>query len=76
MPCDCHCTSGPAQRFELLVTQYHSDYGAKTPQMRARAIQEALLGSGTLEAARVFVMGVNPSTPSENQKVRVELSSK
>jgi hypothetical protein len=113
----------PAQRFELLVAQYHSDYGAKTPlptsalaistirksdrdpagiaaanaemqqaiaqrhkvedtdleqlaQMRARAIQEALLGSGTLEAARVFVMGVNPSTPSENRKVRVELSLK
>lgn len=45
-------------------------------QSRARAIQDALLGSGTLDAARVFVMGANPSAPTENQKVRVELALK
>ncbi len=113
----------PAQRFELLVTQYQADYGAKTPlppaalavnavrkserdpsgfaaantemeqaiaqkhqvedtdleqlgQARARAIQDVLLGSGTLDAARVFVMGANPSAPTGNKKVRVELSLK
>jgi len=113
----------PAQRFELLVTQYQSDYGAKTPlppaalaihatrkserdpagftaanlemeqaiaqkhrvedreleqlgQSRARAIQDALLGSGSLDAARVFVMGANPAAPTEDRKVRVELSLK
>ena len=113
----------PAQRFELLVTQYQSDYGARAPlppaalalnairkserdpagfaaanveieqaiiqkhavedsdlaqlgQLRARAIQDALLGSGSLDAARVFVMGANPSAPTENKKVRVELSLK
>ena len=105
----------PAQRFELLVTQHQSDYGAKAPlppaalainavrkserdpagsrrpiwkwsrpsrmkhgvedsdleqlgQMRARAIQDALLGSGTLDAARVFVMGANPSAPTAEQE--------
>ena len=113
----------PAQRFELLVTQYQSDYGARTPlppaalalnatrkserdqagfaaanlemeqaiagkhpvedsdlaqlgQLRARAIQDALLGSGSLDAARVFIMGANPSAPTDNKKVRVELSLK
>jgi hypothetical protein len=45
-------------------------------QSRARAIQDALLASGTLDAARVFIMGANPSAPTENQKVRVELSLK
>ena len=113
----------PAQRFELLLVQYQSDYGAKAPlppaalavnavrksardpagftasnleleqaiaqkhaveasdleqlgQLRARTIQDALLGSGTLDAARVFIMGANPSAPTENKKVRVELSLK
>ena len=45
-------------------------------QMRARAIQDALLGSGTLDAARVFIMGANASAPTENKKVRVELTLK
>jgi hypothetical protein len=113
----------PAQRFDLLVAQHQSDYGAKAPlppaalainavrkserdpagftaanlqmeqaitmkhgvedsdleqlgQMRARAIQDALLGSGTLDAARVFIMGANASAPTENKKVRVELALK
>jgi uncharacterized protein DUF748 len=113
----------PAQRFELLVTQYQADYGARTPlppaalalhatrkgerdpagfaaanlelaqaisgkhqvedgdlaqlgQLRARAIQDALLGTGSLDAARVFIMGANPSAPSDNQRVRVELALK
>jgi hypothetical protein len=113
----------PAQRFELLMTQYRADYGAKTAlppaalalnairksertteaigpasqeleqaiaqkhevtdtdleqlgQMRARAIQDALLGAGTLDATRVFILGANPSAPTENHKVRLELSLK
>jgi len=113
----------PAQRFELLVTQYQSDFGAKSAlppaalavnavrkserdpagfaaangeleqaitqkhavddsdleqlgQLRARAIQDALLGPGTLDPARVFVMGANPATPTDNKKVRVALSLK
>jgi hypothetical protein len=44
--------------------------------MRARAIQDALLGAGTLDAARVFVMGANPAAPGANRKVRVELRLK
>jgi hypothetical protein len=113
----------PARRFELLVTQYRADYGAKAPlpaaalaldatkkgdrtpeavaaanreieaaivqkhavtdtdleqlgQMRARAIQDALLGGGTLDATRVFILGANAATPAENKKVRLELSLK
>jgi len=113
----------PAQRFELLMTQYRADYGAKTAlppaalaldaqrkgertpeaigpasveleqaiaqkhavtdtdleqlgQARARAIQDALLGPGTLDATRVFILGANPSAPTENRKVRLELSLK
>jgi hypothetical protein len=49
---------------------------AQLGQMRARAIQDALLGSGTLDAARVFVMGANPSAPTANKKGRDELSLK
>jgi hypothetical protein len=45
-------------------------------QSRARAIQEALLGGGTLDATRVFILGANPSAPTENKKVRLELSLK
>jgi hypothetical protein len=45
-------------------------------QSRARAIQDALLGPGSLDAARVFVMGANPAAPGKDQKVRVELSLK
>jgi hypothetical protein len=45
-------------------------------QTRARAIQDALLGSGGLDAARVFILGANPSAPTDNKKVRVELSLK
>jgi hypothetical protein len=115
--------SDPARRFELLVAQYQSDYGARTAmpaaalalnavrkgerspaqftaanreledaisrkhavndreleqlgQSRARAIQDALLGPGKLDAARVFVLGANPAAPGEGEKVRVELSLK
>jgi hypothetical protein len=113
----------PALRFELLMTQYRADFGAKTAlppaalalnairksertteaigpasleleqaiaqkhevtdtdleqlgQMRARAIQDALLGAGALDATRVFILGANPSAPTENKKVRLELSLK
>jgi len=113
----------PARRFELLVTQHHADYGARTAlppaavalyamkkserdaqafaaanveieqaigqkhavsdheleqlgQSRARAIQDALLGAGTIEAARVFVLGASPAAPAENKRVRLELSLK
>jgi hypothetical protein len=45
-------------------------------QSRARAIQDALLGAGSLEAARVFVLGASPAAPGGNRKVRVELSLK
>ena len=46
-------------------------------QARARAIQEALLGAGGLDPARVFILGANPSAPTDNQKkVRLDLSLK
>ncbi|HEV7608433.1 MAG TPA: DUF748 domain-containing protein [Steroidobacteraceae bacterium] len=45
-------------------------------QTRARAIQDALLGAGGLDATRVFVLGANPSAPTENKKVRLDLSLK
>jgi hypothetical protein len=45
-------------------------------QSRARAIQDALLGPGTIDAARVFIMGSNAAAPTENKKVRLELSLK
>jgi hypothetical protein len=45
-------------------------------QLRARAIQDALLGAGTLDATRVFILGASPSTPTANRKVRLELSLK
>ena len=45
-------------------------------QSRARAIQDALLGAGTLDAARVFIMGSNAAASTENKKVRIELSLK
>ena len=45
-------------------------------QSRARAIQDALLGSGTLDATRVFILGANPSAAPDNKRVRVELSLK
>jgi hypothetical protein len=113
----------PARRFDLLVTQYQADYGAKATlppaalalnamkksersaegfaaanpeieqaiaakhavtdtdleqlgQGRARAIQDALLGAGTLDATRVFILGASPSAPAQNRKVRLELSLK
>jgi hypothetical protein len=113
----------PAQRFDLLMTQYRADYGGKTAlppaalalnalrksertpeamgtasleleraiaqkhavteadleqlgQSRARAIQDALMGPGTLDATRVFILGANPAAPTENNKVRLELSLK
>ena len=45
-------------------------------QSRARAIQDSLLGAGTLDATRVFILGANPSAPAENKKIRLELSLK
>ena len=113
----------PAQRFELLVTQYQADFGARTPlpsvalalnavrkgerdpagfaaanleieqaigqkhtvedrelaqlgQARARAIQDALLSSGTIDAQRIFILGANPQASTGGKKVRLELSLK
>jgi len=113
----------PARRFDLLVSQYQADYGAKTAlppaalalnavkkndrtpdaiaaanqeleksiaqkhavtdadfeqlgQSRARAIQDALLGAGSLDATRVFILGGNPAAAADNRRVRVELSLK
>jgi hypothetical protein len=45
-------------------------------QSRARAIQDALLSAGGLDAARVFVLSASPAAPGGNRKVRVELSLK
>jgi uncharacterized protein involved in outer membrane biogenesis len=44
-------------------------------QARARAIQDALLASGEIEPARVFLLGASSSAPSDG-KVRVALSLK
>jgi uncharacterized protein DUF748 len=44
-------------------------------QARARAIQDALLGSGGLDASRVFVIAASAKPPAEG-KVRLELSLK
>ena len=112
----------PARRFDLLLAQYHLDFGAEaappaaaaavlavprkkvepasfdaannelthaitTKQpvaerdleelagARAHAIQDALLGSGEIDAARVFLLGANPTPPKEG-KVRLALSLK
>lgn len=45
-------------------------------QLRARAIQEALLGPGTIDAARVFILGSNAAAAAPNRKVRLELGLK
>jgi uncharacterized protein DUF748 len=42
---------------------------------RAQAIRDALLGSGQIDAARVFVLGIKPVAAAED-KVRVELALK
>jgi hypothetical protein len=44
-------------------------------QARARAIQDALLGSGGIDASRVFVIAANAKPPTAG-KVRLELSLK
>src|SRR6185503_3144366 len=44
-------------------------------QARARAIQDALLGSGGLDASRVFVIAASAKPPADG-KVRLELSLK
>ena len=67
------------QEMERAVAQKHAVTDADLEQLgqsRARAIQEALLGTGALDATRVFILGANPSAPTENRKVRLELSLK
>ncbi len=44
-------------------------------QARARAMQDALLGSGEIEAARVFLLGASSTEPTDG-KVRAALSLK
>jgi hypothetical protein len=44
-------------------------------QLRARAIQDALLGGGEIDATRVFVIN-GPPKPATGTKVRVEMSLK
>jgi outer membrane protein OmpA-like peptidoglycan-associated protein len=44
-------------------------------QARARAIQDALLGQGEIEAARVFMIAANAKPPAAG-KVRLELALK
>jgi uncharacterized protein involved in outer membrane biogenesis len=112
----------PSQRFDLLLAQYHRDFGADAEppsaaravldtsrkkvdetafnaankeleaalwtkhavaerdledlaQARARAIQDALLGSGEIEPDRVFVLGAKSTKPTEG-KVRLALGLK
>jgi hypothetical protein len=67
------------QELEQAIVQKHAATDTDLEQLgqsRARAIQEALLGPGTLDATRVFILGANPSAPTENRKVRLELSLK
>jgi len=64
---------------EQAVVQKHAVTDTDLEQLgqsRARAIQDALLGAGTVDATRVFILGANPSAPTENRKVRLELSLK
>ena len=71
--------AGANQELEQAITAKHGVEDTdleQLGQLRARAIQDALLGSGTLDAGRVFVMGANPSAPTESKRVRVELSLK
>jgi hypothetical protein len=42
---------------------------------RAQAIRDSLLGSGQIDAARIFVLGIKPVAAVEG-KVRVELALK
>jgi hypothetical protein len=44
-------------------------------QARARAVQDALLGSGEIDATRVFILGANPAQPTQG-KIRLALSLK
>jgi hypothetical protein len=44
-------------------------------QARAHAIQDALLGSGEIDPARIFILGAKETKPTQN-KVRLELSLK
>jgi hypothetical protein len=44
-------------------------------QNRARAIQDALLGAGKIEPARLFLLNANPTKPDAG-RVRLELSLK
>jgi hypothetical protein len=44
-------------------------------QARAHAVQDALLGSGEIDPARVFILGANAAEPSEG-KIRLALSLK
>ncbi|MGH8137739.1 MAG: DUF748 domain-containing protein [Steroidobacteraceae bacterium] len=43
---------------------------------RAQAIQDALLGGGEIDPARVFVIGGSPKPAAQQDKVRVELALK
>jgi hypothetical protein len=44
-------------------------------QARARAVQDALLGSGEIDPTRVFILGANAAPPTEG-KIRLALSLK
>jgi hypothetical protein len=71
--------SAANRELEAAVVQKHAVTNTDLEQLgqsRARAIQDALLGGGTLDATRVFILGANPSPPTENKKVRLELSLK
>jgi hypothetical protein len=63
----------------MSIAQKHAVTDADFEQLgqsRARAIQDALLGAGALDATRVFILGGNAAAATGNQRVRVELSLK
>ncbi|HEU4779315.1 MAG TPA: DUF748 domain-containing protein, partial [Steroidobacteraceae bacterium] len=67
------------QELERAIAQKHAVTEVDLEQLgqsRARAIQEALLGPGTIDPARVFIMGANVASSTENKKVRLELGLK
>jgi hypothetical protein len=43
---------------------------------RARAIQDALLGAGTLDAQRIFILGASAQAAPDAKRVRLELTLK
>ena len=67
------------KELETSIAQKHAVSDADFEQLgqsRARAIQDALLGAGTLDATRVFILGPKSAAAGDDRRVRVELSLK